>query len=252
MIVRMTPDAPPLPVVICNDNALDRTSGSLIWPFLRVTLPSLHPLADKLSVSRIVRRRKPAFAKSPPREKISHLPSIPTVTEISVPTVMPPPPERVSTKTSSPDDSAAAVDELRKAIRSVSRHVKSEAKKTALSVIHHPRLMATHAKLVPTANDTSLELLCFFLSPSPSLHLLDRAKYTCWHRRRVCSTARSLPRVQNVWNSPPAKSAELSSWTATLVSDIATVCKMASKPGMGSGSSQGLHVRQVICSAIGH
>ena len=79
-----------------------------------MTLPSLQPLADRLSVSRIVRRKKLGVTTSEATEKISHLPWNPVNNSNCVPNPTPPSPERVSTKTSSPDDSAADQAKKRK------------------------------------------------------------------------------------------------------------------------------------------
>ena len=68
----------------------------------------------------------------------------------------------------------------------------------------------------------------------------------------MCSATRSLPRVQTVRNPADEISTELSSWTANLSSPITVYCTMASKPGMGSGSRQGLHELQVICGTTAH
>ena len=66
------------------------------------------------------------------------------------------------------------------------------------------------------------------------------------------SASLRLPRVHVVSNWTPAIATELSNWTATWVSDTATGCTMTSKPGIGSGSRQGLQVPQEICGAIAH
>ena len=68
--------------------------------------------------------------------------------------------------------------------------------------------------------------------------------------KRRSSAISPRPRVQVVWNSTVATPAELSSWMATWVSDVAVDCTMTSTPGMGSGSRQGLHVPQGICGTI--
>ena len=86
------------------------------------------------------------------------------------------------------------------------------------------------------------------LLPPPFLSLC----YTYRHWRLVCSATRSLPRVQTVRNPAAKTSTELSSWTATLSSAMVVDCTMTSKPGMGSGSRQGLHELQVICGMTAH
>ena len=79
-------------------------------PACKLTLSCLQPLADRLSVFRIVSMKKPGAIILPTRETVSHFPERPVDTEKSVLGATPPPAEVSSTGACSPD-SAARLEE---------------------------------------------------------------------------------------------------------------------------------------------
>ena len=139
---------------------LDHTSTLTVSPFLRLTLPCLQPLADRLSVSKTTRRKKPGARVSDLSERNSHFPSNPVSIEKLVLSVTPPPPERSSTKTSLPDDSAAGeVEKIYSAI--------SQDPYVNLSLpLTHPRLLAACADLAPSATGASHDFSLLTFPPS--------------------------------------------------------------------------------------
>ena len=73
-------------------------------------LPCLQPLADRLSVFRIVSTKKPGAMTSLAGEKLTHFPEIPVIAAKVALSATPPPPEISTTGACSPD-SAARLEE---------------------------------------------------------------------------------------------------------------------------------------------